>query len=264
MKKILGIFFLLQILWIPNGYANELPTISVGSFDVYVGEKIVVPITIKNNPGCSYLGIKVSYDENGLEYIDSKLKGLENADMKNIQKDDNVITLYAISFQEDKSMDDNDVIAEITFMVKEKATTSTLRVDVTDFGGNDLVDYEFRENDGIIRIVDKRLSNTKEDLTQYLSPSTDAVIIWKSMDEDIAEVDERGQVFFSNQGTTTITGIDSDGNIVVEKEYTVVDEVKQQQSEEKQKNQEFFIFISFGVFLILCCILIFIRKKIKK
>jgi len=276
MKKILGIFLLLQLLWIPNVYAEELPTISVGSFDAYIGEKIVVPITIENNPGCSYLGIHVYYDMNSLEYVDSKLKGLENADTKDIVRSEDMITLYAMAYSENKSMNDNGVIAELTFNVKENAMTSTLRIEVTDFGGEDLVDYKFIENEGIVRINDKKAPNTKEDLTQSIPSYTEGDVTWKSSDENIATINEQGEVTFSNEGTTTITGTDSEGNVVVEKDYKVVDDHKENQQEEKKvkdkeskkdnqkENQKettpIYILITIGILFIVGCIIILVIK----
>ncbi len=268
MKKILGIFLLLQVLWIPNVYAEELPTISVGSFDAYIGEKIVVPITIENNPGCSYLGVKIYYDMNSLEYVDSKVKGLKGADMKDIVRSEDMITLYAMAFNEGKIITDNGVVAEITFHVKESASTSTLRMEVTDFGGEDLVDYEFNQKEGVIRIADKKDLDSSENLTQLVPPTTEGEITWKSDDEKVATIDEQGNIKFSGEGSTTITGTDSEGNVVLEKDYTVVDQEKEKQKEKKNnqsKNHIFsYILIPLGILLIVGCIIILIIFSHKK
>jgi len=275
MKKILGILLALQVILIPNVYASELPTISVGSFDAYIGEDIVVPITIKNNPGCSYLGIHIYYDTNSLEYVNSKLKGLSNSDMKDIVHSNDVITLYAMAYTEGKFMNDNGVVAEITFHVKENAINSTLRMEVTDFGGEDLVDYEFNQEDGMIRIGNKKEPNTKEDLKAELPPSSNEVTTWSSNDESIAAVDENGNVTFSNEGTTTVTGLDKDGNVVIEKDYTVVDENKKEEGkkqgakkkenkkekQESKENEFFYILIVLGTILILSLIIILLIYK---
>ncbi len=275
MKRILGIYLLLQILLIPNVYAEELPTISVGSFDAYIGEKIVVPITIKNNQGCSYLGIKINYDDSSLDFLDSKIKGLENADLKDIQRDEDVITLYAMAFQDNKTMKDNGVIAELSFQVKENAVTSELRLEVTDYGGEDLVDFDFRQENGIIRIAERKVTNSTEDLTQSL-PSSEGVVTWKSSDESVTSINEEGIATFSKEGTSKITGLDSDGNIIIEKEYSVVDETKKAKKEtekederkKKKPNGIIYIFGSLGILLILSILLIIIKychhSRIKK
>lgn len=275
MKKLLGIFLLLQVLWIPNVYAEELPTISVGSFDAYIGEEITVPITIQNNPGCSYLGVKIYYDLNQLEYVNSKLKGLKNADMKDIVRSNDMITLYAMAIDEGKYMKDQGTIAEITFHVKEDATTSTLRIEVTDFGGEDLVDYQFKQVEGVIRIADKKNLYSKDDLTQLVPPTTEGEVIWKSDDEKVATIDEQGNITFSGEGSTTVTGTDSDGNIVLEKEYKVVADKKENPKDKENKNKtkqnehkknELFIYtlISLGILSIIIVILLIARFSFKK
>lgn len=239
MKKVLGICLLLIYTLVPNVYAKELPTISVGSFDVSIGDKISVPIQLENNEGFSYIGIKITYDESSLKYVEAELIGLEEADLKDIANDKDTVTMYAVCMNETKVIKTNGSIANITFQVKEEAKNSNLKIEVTDYGKEDLIDLEYIKQDGEIRVLRKQSVKEKEDLNQYIPPTNEQEIYWESQDPTVATIDKDGIITFQEEGKTTITGKDEKGNVIVSKEYNVVNEKKEQKEEKiTQKDEE--------------------------
>ena len=232
MKKIFIILFILVLSIYPNltCKAEELPTIKVGSCYAYNGEKVSIPITIKNNKGFSYLGAKIRYDSTKLKYVSSKLRGLNNASMKKI----------------DIGINDNGEIASIDFEVINN-DLEEIPVEITvDSFGKDRTDIKTKSINGVVKVIDFAKKGSSLDLSDKVQKRNDEYIvnnkdkkdnktkdedsqvkkaetIWKSSNEDVATVDKKGNVTFKNNGTVSITARDENNNLLLEKKYKVDD-----------------------------------------
>lgn len=262
MKKILGMILLLICILFSNVYANELPTLTVGSFDASIGEEITIPITLENNrDGFACIGLKIGYDSKNLEYVSAKIKGLKEAQMKDISNTNDSIFLYALVYDDDKILKDNGVIAEIKFKVKDNAITSDLKVVQLDYGDKELNRLEYKVNDGKIKIVEKEKKSSTKDLSSLIENKENKKIKWKSSDNKIAIVDKDGKVTFKNNGTTVITAEDDDGNLLLEKEYKVTSKDSKNDNKKEISIVGILVFI-FLVIVSIIAIIIF-RKKNK-
>lgn len=264
MKKILLILIsIFSIILLDNVKAKELPTFEVGSYDAINGEEFTIPITLSNNKNCSYLGFKITYDTNSLDYVNSSVNGLKNAQIKDIKiNDDNVITLYALTVSEDEFIDDNGTIANITFKVKDQAKDSKVTIKVTDYGDIDLNKIDFKSIDGTITIYNKVEKDDEVNINNELDKDT-KVEEWTSSNEDIAQVDNDGNIKFKSDGEVTITGTDSNGNTIT-KTYKVGDEEDtKKEKEDKKKFPINIIIIASVILIILVIVIIFIFKNNK-
>lgn len=262
MKKILLIIFsIISIFLVYKVNAEELPTFEVGSYNAFIGEEITIPISLKNNQNCAYLGLKISYDTNSLEYIDSHVNGLKNATMKGIKiNDNNIITLYALTTSHDTFIDDNGIIAEITFKVKENAKDTTFETKVTDYGTDELEEIPHNIINGQIIIYDKVTEKDNINVNEIIEKDKMSKD-WEISNHDIAEIDENGQLTFKKEGEVTITGTDSEGNIITKK-YKYVNNEKTS-STEKKLSSKTIIITTIIVIIIISAILIFIIFKKK-
>lgn len=220
MKKILLIaIMVLSNIFIVN--AEKLPTIEVGSYAANINEEITIPVSIKNNIGFTYIGFKINYDIESLEYVDSKLIGLENFYLKEITNNkNNRIVMYAISLNDKDIIKKDTKLAEITFKVKKNAKTSDLKIEVTDLGTNENKNMKFQGISGKVTIAKEVKVNDSVDAKDF-EVENPKDYNWESSDPKIANVDENGEVTFKDNGEVTITQKDKDDNVINTKTYTV-------------------------------------------
>lgn len=221
MKKILliAIIVLSNILFVR---AEELPTIEVGSYNAINGEEITIPVSIKNNIGFTYIGFKIDYDIESLEYLDSKIIGLEDFSLKQITNNkNNRIVMYAISLDDSNMVNDDTKVAEIRFKVKDNAKTSDLKISETSFGTAQNRKMEIKTVDGKIVISKKVEKDDTISVSDDFNVENPQEYKWESSDPDIATVDSDGKVTFKKNGEVTITQKDKDDVIINEKTFSV-------------------------------------------
>lgn len=246
------------MIFVHNVYAKELPTITVGSYNAYIGEKITIPVNLSNNEGVSFLGFKIEFDTESLEYVDSKINGLENAQLKEIDiNDKNIITLYALTIDEEKTINDNGEIATLTFKVKEDAKSSEIKINVTDYGNANLEQLERNSSNGNVKILIKMDSGEKIQIEK-----DDNVASFETSDSNIATVDEEGNINFKKNGEVTIISRDKEGNILEEKTYKVKDKEENSGAPKTSKSK---IFVGISVLTVVCLVtFILIKFFLKK
>lgn len=264
MKKILGITLLIISMLFSNVYASELPTITIGSSNASIGDEITIPVTLENNKdGFACIGLKISYNSRSLEYVSAKIKGLKDAQMKDISNTNDIVFLYALVYDDDKILKDNGVIAEIKFKVKDEAITSDLKVVQLDYGDKELNRLEHKTNDGKVKILEKGKISSTKDLSNLIENKDNKKIKWKSSDNKVATVDKDGKVTFKKDGNAVITAVDEDGNILLEKEYNVSNKNKDNSKSKKISIVSIIVFIVLTLASI-TAIFIFRKKKNKK
>ena len=259
MKKILLIALLVlsNLLFVK---AEELPTFEVGSYNAIVGEEITISVSIKNNAGFNYIGFKLEYDTTSLEYVDSRIIGLDDFELKQITNNsNNKIVMYAISLA-DSLMKENGEIAKIKFKVKENAKTSDLKIDVTDYGvsSGEAIKFDFKNGKVTISNANKvgDTLDTKDDF-EVENPSD---YKWESSDNSVASVSEDGKITFKKDGDVTITQKDKDGNVINSKVY----KISNNQNKNENENNLTYIIIIIVVIIILLVLAVLSFNFIKK
>lgn len=215
MKKVLISFILFIVVCTNIVYAQSLPTFKVGKL-TYNNDEVSVPLELINNNGFNALGIKITYDTDSLEYIDGNLENLDGYELKGVTENkDHVIVIYAISTVEKSLFKSDGTIANLKFRIKEKAVDSSLKINVTDYGTNEDNYLDFFVENGVIRIpkdakVNEKISIKDDNASNYTTSS-----------EDVAEVDENGEVHFVGEGDVTIQSTDEYGMVINEHKYVV-------------------------------------------
>ncbi len=215
MKKLLIGFVLFIVVCTNNVYAQSLPTFKVGKL-TYNNDEISVPLELINNNGFNALGIKITYDTDSLEYIDGNLENLDGYELKGVTENKNhIIVIYAISTVEETLFKGDGVIANLKFRIKEKAVDSSLKINVTDYGTNENNYLDFFVENGVIRVpkdakVDEKISIKDDNASNYTTSN-----------EDVAEVDENGEIHFVGEGDVTIQSKDEYGMVINEHKYVV-------------------------------------------
>ncbi len=262
MKKYLIFVLISFFLSILNVNAFELPTITVGSSSSYIGEKVIIPITIENNSGFNYLGAKIRYDSTKLEYVSSTLKGFDKAYMKGLEINNyKTITLYALTATNELTIDDNGVIGEIEFkVIADNLENIPIEITIDNFGKGEDEDIEIKSNNGNVKVLKHGVIGEKEDLSEKIPENNDGNVTWQSSNEDVATVDENGNVTFKGDGDAIIEAVDKEGNTIYQKEYKV--DSKKDKENSKESNN---IYLCIGIPLVLVtlflCIIFLIKKK---
>ncbi len=252
-KKILIIGICLVAL---NVKAEELPIFIIGSSTAYKDETITVPITLQNNPGFSYLGVKIRYDSKKLEYVNSHLTNdFDNADLKGIEINaKKTITLYALT-SSDNLIKADGKIAEIKFkVISDKIEDISVEATIDNFGNTNDEEIDISKKDGIIHIINHGEVG-KEEVIEKDNLNSDKVI-YKSSNEDVATVSEDGIVTFKNSGTTEIEVTDENGNSLYKKEYKVD---KPNTKDKSKKKNSTFLYIVFGIFISIIIVIFLIK-----
>jgi len=268
MKKIL--IFISLYLFPIFIYAEETTVFSLSELTASPGNNVTVNLNIENKQEFGVLTAKIYYDNTKLTYVSSELKGLDNSALNGVEKnqDKGLIAVYAINLSKNKLMKDNGNILTIEFKIDENANEDiALTLEIKDFGLVDSTSFNYITKNGIIHIkndvetVTKNkktsvIDNLKEELAK--NGLTEKDIIISSSNDDIATVDESGNIEFKNDGNVDIVAKDSEGNIVYTKEYFVKSNIN------KNNRLLFSIIISSVVFLIIISLIIIRKKKCLK
>ena len=261
MKKKLFLVFI--FLMIPlNIFAEEKSTFSLNEVAASPGNNVTIKLNVENNPEFGILAVKLHYDIEKLEYISSEIKGMKNALLKDAESNDKgMIALYAITLDKKKLMDDTGTLLVLEFKIKDDVKEDcAIKLEVTDFGKDENTPIEFDSIDGNIKIKNDIESITiDDDVSLNDNIDEEKEVIWESSDEEIAAVDDDGNVEFKEDGNVTIRAKDKDDEeTIYEKDYYVKDKVKKKNNKDNN-----YILIAVGlILLIIVGIVIF--KKIRK
>lgn len=273
LKKLTLILIGISILFNINVKAEELPTFKVGSCTAYKGETITVPIYLENNPGFDFLGIKIRYNSEKLEYVESYLTAeFTGASLKGIEINaKKTITLYALTSEDEKAIDVQGKIAEIKFKVlADNFEDVPIEATIDNFGKGRNEKIDITKIDGNVHILVHGVIGEKENLSSELDELLEKNNIdnknikWRSSNEDVATVDEEGSVTFKDNGTAKIEATDEDGNVLYEKSYKV-DKKNTTKTSDTTKVNYFVIFLIILLILIILIIsFLIVRKRLKK
>lgn len=268
MKKIL--MFITLLLFPISIYAEEATKFSLSEATASPGNNVTINLDMDNKQEFGVLTAKIYYDNTKLTYVSSELKGLDNSALNGVEKneDKGIIAIYAINLSKNKLMKDNGNILTIEFTIKENTIDDiTLTLEIKDFGLVDSNNLKYNINNGIIHIKndietvqkDKKTSiidSVKEELKKQ-GISEDNITL-SSSNDNIATVDDNGNIEFKKDGNVDIIVKDDEGNIVYSKEYFVKNNIK--------KNNRFLlpIIISLVVLSIISILIIIRRKNAKK
>ena len=259
MKKII-LTLILCLCFSLNVKAKELPTFVVGSSNANKGDEIIIPINIKNNIGFTFIGFKLTFDTNSLEYIDGTIKNLDEFEIKQVALNDKKkVVFYAITLTSDKMMKDDNQLLELKFKVLEDAKNSDLNLLVTDYGDSDLNQFKYEVENGKVTI----LNNVVVGDSENLNPSQEENVTWESSDNTKATIDEFGNVTFKDTGEVTINKKNNKGKIIDSKIYNIKDkeikEVKIAKPKEEDANNNLQIIIIISLFILLIGSIFIIR-----
>ena len=259
MKKLFFILIaIITILPINIKEKKKKTTFSLNEVTSTVGSEITMKFNVDNNPEFGILAVKFHYDINKLEYISSKINGLENALLKNVESNNKgIIALYAITLDTKKLMNDTGNLVEMKFKIKDEVEEDIkIKVEVTDFGKDENTPIEFDSIDGNI-IIKKEIEKVYINNTTALNEKIDDKnnVVWESSDEKIATVDENGNVEFKEAGNVTIKAKDKENNnVIYEKDYQV-------ETKEKANNYNMIIISIIAILLIGIIVFLIKRKK---
>lgn len=264
MKK--KIIFIMLVLFPIFVYADEKTIFSLNEVTASPGNNVTINLNLNNNQEFGVLTVRIHYDQTKLEFVSSELNGLTNGIIHGV--DDNnekgLIALYGISLNSKKLMNDNGNILTIEFKIKEDAKEDIpLELEIVDFGLDESKSLEYESKNGIIHIKsdvetvskDNKLSLTekfKEEMKEQGIEQED--VIWKSTDENVATVDEEGNVQFKDNGNVVIEGKDTDGNVLYSKEYFIKDNVN-------RHNGLLASIICLAIFISIVVLIIVIRRR---
>ena len=253
MKKTL--LFLILLLFPFGIYADSKTTFSFNDVTASAGNNVTVKLNMNNKQEFGYLTVRILYDNKKLEYVSDKINGLDamlRGSDKN--KDKGLVVLYAINLSS-KYMKDSGNIWTVEFKVKDDVKEDIpLTLEIKDFGKDENTKLKYEKKDGLIKIKDnvEKVDKTKTDNLNSQVEEKDS-ITWSSTDEEVAKVDENGNVEFNGDGNVTIEAKDENGQVVYSKDYYV--------KEEEKCEFPIWIIISVVVFIIIVIVILFVWRK---
>lgn len=264
MKKI---FILVLLFLFPLCvYAADETVFSVNEVTASPGNNVKITLNLNNKQKFGVLTGRIKYDKNKLTYVSHELSGLKNGMLKGAENNEEkgLVAIYGITLSASKLMNDNGNILSIEFKIKDDVTEDIpIEIEIKDFGVDEEKSLPYKVNNGIIHIKsnvssvkkednEKAVNDLKEELKKKEVKEDDITIT--SSDEDVATVDENGNIEFKNDGNVTIEAKDKEGNVVYSKDYLVNNKVK-------KINKYIKPIIYIGLSIIAIIIILITRKK---
>ena len=271
MKKVLLFLITLVFIQIPLVHAEDKPTFSIKTIKSAPGQEISVSVNLKNNPNYQYVSLEIPLDMTQLEFTSCDINGYENAMMKRCDMNpNNELIFYALTMheEEEKLLKDTGDIIDIHLKIKDTASSDIpLVLKITGFGkgNNEKIDHDVEI--GYIRIsgdIETKTVNEKESLGNEIikieenkeNGNNNQSITWTSSDNEVAKVDEKGNVEFTGSGNTTITAVDEAGKKLYEKTYLV--------NKKKKNHDKKYLMISIPIILLGIGLILFSQKRKRK
>ena len=231
MKKIL--FWLVLFLFPLYVYAADETIFSIKEVTASPGNNVKVVLNINNSQKFGVLTARIHYDKAKVSYVSHNLKGLKNGILRGADNntEKSMVVVYGITLSDQKLMTDNGDVLEIEFLVNDNVSGDMpLEIEIVDFGLDENTALKYQTKDGIIHIKEN-VNNVKNDDNEKATNDfkeelkkqdvKDDEITITSSDEDVASVDENGNIVFKKDGNVTIEAKDNDGNTIYSKEYLV-------------------------------------------
>lgn len=269
MKK--KLIFIMLLLFPIFAHADEITKFSLNEVTASPGNNVTISVNIDNNQNFGILTLRIHYDNTKISYVSSELNGLDNGQIKGIDKNDEkgLVAIYGITLSKKKLMKDNGNLANIEFKIADDVTGNIpLTLEVVDFSLDESTNLKYETTDSLIKIKDNVETVTKEDKKTVINSLKEELkkkgidesnITIESSDNNIATVDEDGNVEFKKDGNASIYAKDEEGNIVYSKDFLVKKNIK-------PSNKLIIPIVVVSVVLILIIILIILnrRKKCQK
>lgn len=266
MKKIMIFITLFLIPF--TIFADETTKFSLSEATASPGKNVTINLNMDNNQQFGVLTAKIYYDNKKLTYISSELKGLNNSALNGVDKneDKGLIAIYAINLSKNKLMKDNGNILTIEFLINENVTEDIpLSLEIKDFGYVDGSNLNYEIQNGLIHIkndIETVSQNKKTSIIDSIKEQLEkqglnkSDITLSSTNDNVATVDEEGNIEFKNDGNASIIVKDTDGNTIYSKEYFVKSTIS--------NNKKLLIPIILFLLVIFTIIIIIRRKKCQK
>lgn len=264
MKK--NLFLLIMFFLIPlNVFSKEIPNFSLNEVTAAPGSNVTVKLNLENNQEFGILTTKIHYDTEKLEYISYEIKGLKKAVLKGVESNNKgTIAFYAITLDKTNLFTDTGTLLVLEFEIKDKTEDDCeIKLEVTDYAKDENTPIKFYSSNGKIK-VNKKTESTTVDENMSLNNKIEEKkeVIWESNNEEVATIDDKGNVDFKKDGNVTITAKEKENkNILYEKDYYVKDKIN-----DTKNNNNNFILIGkiIGLIIIAVIIFIIIRKNYVK
>lgn len=106
-------------------FATDTATVYSDPINANVGEEVVVPILIKDNPGISAIGLNVTYDKNVLTPVSAEKGAILTSGMTDNSIGVGTNNTFNVLWFDTKNTTANGTLFNIKFNVKDSAPTST-------------------------------------------------------------------------------------------------------------------------------------------
>ncbi len=254
LRKIL---IFIVILLMPT-IINAKVELSLNTINSRPNETVELDLNIKNNEGIGYFNCEIVFDNNKVEYIDSKILGLENALLKEIVLNiDNNLSFYAITIDENKLIDDNDKILNIKFKIKDHISGDIpITIENVSIGKDENIEYDYVVKNGLIHVLNQETVSKDSSInlnSEISSNVNEKDIVWSSTNPDVGNIND-GKLSFYKSGKTTVVGKLND-EIIYEKEFIVNNPIK---------HMSIYILLAILLVIIIFIVIYLIKRKNKK
>jgi len=256
MKKIFIILIVFVFCYTFNVKALDKSVFTVNSVSGTPGSEVVVSINLNNTSKYNSVGMFIPLNTLMVEYVSCEINGFSKASMKDCGLNPkNEVTFYAFTINNNLFNESGNIL-DIKLKIKDNIDQDIpMTMSVNSFSKSTTENLEYDIVDGIIKIngkVEEKTINSKDSLGKEV----DEDVVWSSSNDDVAKVDDEGNVSFKDIGNTTIVAKNKNGKTVYEKSYQV--------NKKKSKSySKYFIIagIIVGVLAIIGVIILFIKKK---